>query len=121
MNHKITTCLVLALLLGAVLTQNCSASSAVDQLATGSYTFQLSAYANNIQCYNATLDSSFVSSQPQLTSGVSSIGNLLSGSSMDFTLRSNLQSSNTQASFTIIVKNASWTSIKINYLVSARP
>jgi hypothetical protein len=87
----------------AVMGQDCTPSAAKDRIVTGSYSFTLTAFASSLQCYNTTLDSSFIS-QPQITAGVSSVNSYNSNYPLDFSIRSYILNGSGQASFTVIVK-----------------
>ena len=121
MNQHLNFALIIILTFSIAAAQNCQSSPASDQLATGAHTFQLQPYTSRTQCFNTPLHAYFSNKRTQITAGINNVGQFqLDSSGIDFSLRSQLASSNSQASFTIVVNNGSWVSISIFYLVSAR-
>lgn len=111
---------LLALMLISAVTQNCQSNPTTDRIATGSYTFALNPFSSRTNCYNISLANVFAPGSAQVTTGVSQIGQFQnSNSGIDFSLRSFLTGAG-QASFTLIVNNGSWNTVKISYLVTAR-
>ena len=121
MNQKIVV--VLFIVASAVITisQNCQPSNAADQLVTGTHNFQLNPYTSRVQCFTTPIPSFFNNMNPQITAGISNIAQFqLDSSGIDFTLRSHIVQSKTQASLTLIVNNGTWTAISTFYLISTR-
>lgn len=118
-NSHIARVVLYLLMIVAVMGQDCAPSAAKDRIATGSYSFTLTAFASSLQCYNTTLDSSFIS-QPQITAGVSSVNSYNSNYPLDFSIRSYILNGSGQASFTVIVNNASWSALTISYIITSR-
>lgn len=120
MFKSILSVLSIFLLLAVGASQNCSPSPATDRLVTAAYTFQLAPFTSRLQCYNNPIDNALV--QPQITTGLISIASFQADSAgIDFSLRSFILPGSNQASFTLIVNNASWSSVRISYLITSRP
>ena len=90
--------LIITLIISLSLEQNCQNSPNTDRIITGAHTFQLNPYTTRNQCFKTPLHVFFHNLQPQITSGISNIGQFqLDSSGIDFSLRSNIVSSNTHA------------------------
>ena len=108
---------LLSLLPSLALAQSgCGPSAANDRLASGSY--QLALSSSRLHCFSVPLDPSLAGAQ--VAAGIAGIANYMTDpAGIDYSLRASLAP--VQLGFVLIVGNASWVSVMVSYLVSARP
>lgn len=111
MNYWIIALLIVMVAYG----QDCSVSASKDQLVTGSKTLTLTGNPN-LQCFNVTIDSALTN--PQITSGIRSVNPYNTNTPLDFNIRNRIN--NLIATFTLIINQASWTTITITYIATKR-